>query len=150
MTNATTRVPGPAAWLGGAGLIPFAGLAIGAWTAPGAWQPLALQALAGYGAIILSFMGGCRWGFAAAGLGRGATWQALAVSVLPALYAWPLLLLASAWAGLLLAPGFAALYLADRVATQSGDAPPWWPRLRLPLTLGAVLSLVAGAASTIV
>ncbi len=146
--GARTRivVPGPAAVLGGAGLLPFAGLAAAVWFAPEATAPLAAQALTGYAVAILSFMGGCRWGFAAAGLGRGPAYAPLALSVAPALYAWAVALLAPPVAWVLLALGFAGLLLADVALARAGGAPLWWPKLRWPLTLGAVASLLLAAA----
>ncbi|MEM6679182.1 MAG: DUF3429 domain-containing protein, partial [Pseudomonadota bacterium] len=60
-------VPPPARWLGLAGLLPFAGLTLLAIATPDAINEEARTLLAAYGAAILSFMGGCRWGFASAG-----------------------------------------------------------------------------------
>lgn len=131
-------VPRPALVLGLAGLIPFAGLALACALAPPPYDDLAHRALTGYGAVILSFMGGCRWGFAA--MAARPDYGRLGLSVVPALYAW------AAMAGPaplgLLALGFAALLVADIALTRAGGAPPWWPGLRWPLTLGAVASLL--------
>jgi len=139
------QVPRPALWLGLAGLIPFAALAIAVHLAPAPWAAEARGSLAIYGAVILSFMGGCRWGFAAAGLGEGATWWRLSVSVIPALLAWAALSVgetAALWAG---AMGMAALFAADVALTGAWGAPVWWPALRLPLSAGAAAALLAGA-----
>ena len=135
--------PPAARALGFAGLIPFGALAIGAIAAGGTPGAAAHQLLIGSGAVILSFMGGCRWGLASAGMGEGPALAPLAVSVLPALYAWAVSVLEAPIAGLCLALGFAVLYAADVALTRSGGAPGWWPELRAPLTLGAVASLVA-------
>lgn len=135
-------VPTPAWQLGLAGLLPFAALALAAlFGIEGA-----RDGLLNYGALILSFMGGCRWGFAAAGLGQGASFAMLGISVLPALYAWAVLLLRFAPAALALSAGFLALYLADRALTASEGAPAWWTTLRTPLSAGACLALVVPAA----
>lgn len=134
------RVPGPARLLGLAGLIPFAAGALAVWVWPESTFPSA--ALAGYGAVILSFMGGCRWGLAAAGLGEGPAMRPLAISVIPSLYAWAVVFLWSPAPLLALAVGFAALLAADMALTREGGAPAWWPALRWPLTAGAVASLV--------
>ena len=53
-------LPAPAWLLGPAGLIPFAGLAIGVW----AGWPGAGPALAAYGATILTFLDTVPWGLA--------------------------------------------------------------------------------------
>ncbi|MEO1776520.1 MAG: DUF3429 domain-containing protein [Pseudomonadota bacterium] len=146
----TPGVPAPAAWLGLSGLLPFAALAIASASLSGQIGDLAAAALAGYGAVILSFMGGCRWGFAAAGLGEGSAedaiaWWRYAVSVLPALYAWPVMLMIDPWRPALLALGFVALLAADIGLTRTGGAPAWWTALRWPLSLGAAGALLLGA-----
>lgn len=145
MTESPTPIPPPALWLGLSGLIPFVGLAATIWLGGAELHSISSKMLEGYGIAILSFMGGCRWGFAAAGLGRGPVFWPLAISVLPALWGWAMLLLPVPFSLAGLAIGFVALFLADVALTRAGGAPPWWPRLRLPLTTGAALSLLAGA-----
>ena len=140
-TVSTARVPAAAWKLGLAGLLPFGALAIG--VALGLDH--AETGLLNYGALILSFMGGCRWGFAAAGLGQGASFSMLGISVLPALYAWAVLLMPFAPAALALSVGFLGLYLADRALTKTGGAPDWWTNLRTPLSAGACLALITPA-----
>lgn len=142
----TASVPRPALWLGLSGLIPFLGLAVLSLALGGHRGDLAAAALAYYGVAILAFMGGCRWGFAAAGLGGGASLRLLGLSVLPALWAWGAILLVPAPFDLVaLAVGFVALYAADLRLTAEGGAPAWWPALRLPLTGGAVVSLIVAS-----
>lgn len=141
-------VPGPALRLGLAGLIPFGALAVGAHLAPAPWDFRSLAFLAGYGAAILSFMGGCRWGFAAAGMdAEGPSWWRLGVSVAPALLAWVSLMASPAAGAMVCALGLLALFAADVSLTRAGGAPAWWPALRLPLTAGAVICLLLGAAA---
>lgn len=143
---ADDAVPPAAALLGAAGLIPFVGLAAATWLAPMDGQMAA--ALTGYGVVILSFMGGCRWGLAAAGLGQGASFSPLAISVLPALYAWAIwALLPAEAAQAALAAGLLALLFADIHLTSKGGAPAWWPRLRMPLSVVASISLLAAASA---
>ncbi|MEM0922712.1 MAG: DUF3429 domain-containing protein [Pseudomonadota bacterium] len=141
MTDPTIRwmpgVPLAARWLGLSGLIPFAGLALLALNGMD-WAGLALL---GYGVAILSFMGGCRWGFAAAGLGEGADWRPLAISVLPCLYAWAVVWMPFPFGFFGLALGFILLFAADLSLSRAGGAPAWWPALRLPLSIGAAGSL---------
>ena len=136
-------VPRTARLLGLAGLLPFAGFAL---TAIGSGSDLSRATqpvLIGYGAVILSFMGGCRWGLAAAGHEDDAKPALYLISVLPALYAWLASLLAFAPAAYALAAGFVALYLAERHPLLRANAPSWWLALRGPLTLGAAFSLAA-------
>ena len=135
-------VPAAARLLGLAGLIPFAGLSLAVMLG---WHPLAGPALIGYGAVILSFMGGCRWGLAAAGMGQGPALLPLGVSVFPALFAWVIGLLPAAVALPALAAGFLALLWADLILTRQNGAPVWWPALRWPLSLGAATCLMFAA-----
>ena len=91
-----------------------------------------------YGALILSFMGGVLWGFAAR---AGASGVAYALSVVPAL--WALFFTgggAGRAAGFLIA-GFAGLLTLDVVFMRAELAPAWWLALRVPLTLVACLCL---------
>lgn len=132
-------VPVAARWLGLAGLLPF--VALSAAVVFGWQEALASRFLAAYGISILSFMGGCRWGFAAAGLGQGPDWAPLSLSVIPSLYAVAVVLLPAKWTFAALAFGFLGLLIADIVLTRAKGAPEWWSVLRLPLSLGAAGAL---------
>ncbi|MEM6549781.1 MAG: DUF3429 domain-containing protein [Pseudomonadota bacterium] len=142
-TGLMPGVPGPARWLGLAGLIPFAAGAIATWVLEPPFSILARDMLAVYGAVILSFMGGCRWGFAAAGLGSGPGWLPLATSVAPAIFGWITVFSPHPQPFFYLSVGFAALLGADLLLTKEGGAPDWWPSLRWPLTAGVIASLSA-------
>ena len=142
------RAPIAPLLLGGAGLIPFLALAIlllsGASEAIGVKPEAARVALATYGAIIASFLGGIRWGSA---LGRSDGRAALdyGLSVAPSLLAWACLALPRPWdlaalGGLILAWG-----LVDQDLVRRGVAPGWFGALRLALSGGAGLSLVAAS-----
>lgn len=119
--------------LGGAGVLPFAALAGIAFVQVPASFDVTLAFLA-YSALILSFLGGVRWGRAlASGGGAGA----FALSVLPSLWAWP----AVAWLPPLAACGWLALGFAlqgalDVVWDRSG--PPGFRRLRAALSLAVL------------
>ena len=146
----SSMIPQPALFLGLAGLMPFAACAIQIVTG----QPMgprlvgpALYALTIYGAVILSFMGGIQWGTAMATTTSSPSdvWRRYTVSVLPSLVAW-----GGVWIGgrnglLLLAAGFAVSFLYDQWTTSNGETPHWYPRLRLGLTAGVVICLVAAA-----
>ena len=133
------------ALLGALGLIPFLGLAAAALLADAFWSAFAADAVLLYGAVILSFLGGCRWGFACAGMGSGPRFRALLVAVAPALLAWGAAM-AGGRAGLvLLAGGLLLLFAADESLTRAGGAPEWWAKLRAPLTILAAGSLIAAA-----
>lgn len=140
MTHATP-IPRAAGLLGFAGLVPFAAASLAAML-PGTLAPdLALRALLAYGAVILSFLGGIRWGLAMAEGDAGALPARLGFSVLPSLLGWSALLLPVAPGLALLATGFAVMLWADR---RVASAPAWYPRLRLPLSLGAMGALLLG------
>lgn len=141
-----SRVPTTAAWLGGMGLVPFVAPALAAPFAAGDLKLALIRALLAYGAAILSFLGGIHWG---AGMTRpiGRADRAvdagtLAISVVPSLAGWVALLLDPRSGLILLALAFAANLLLDIRATRSGLMPPWYPKLRKPLTAVVVAALI--------
>lgn len=119
--------------LGWAGVLPFLGLALLAF-AP-SWRAQALGAFLAYSVVILSFLGGIRWGRAlAAGAGAGQYLRA----VVPSLWAW------AAWWLLPPVPALAALAAGFVLAgawDARGDAlpaPTAFRRLRRGLGLSVV------------
>lgn len=139
------RVPAAAALLGAAGLLPFLwsaathlSPALAAW-AGGFLPPMFIGAYVGltYGTIILSFMSGVLWGFAA----RGREALPYALSVIPALWCFFTVTDASDIASIFLIAGFVGLLLLDATFAAQGLAPRWWMRLRLPLTAVVVACL---------
>jgi len=145
-TETPVRMRRTAQWLGYLGALPFIACAALALLSGGTVQALALQALIGYGAVILSFVGALHWARALESAAAPGGARLLVVSVLPALLAWPALLLPAREAGVLLAAGFVALYLFDRRAWRSQG---WFLRLRLHLSAVAVSCLLIGAASAV-
>lgn len=132
--------------LGAGGLVPFVGLAIVLWLVPpdpGAWVALALV---GYGALIVSFLGGIHWGVAMA-RGRATTTGHLAWGVAPSLLAWPALLMpayaALPWLGLLLI----VCYGVDRRLYAAAGLSRWLT-LRWRLSMVAALSCFIAAGAT--
>ena len=95
-----------------------------------------------YGTIILSFMSGVLWGFAARAEGKVAT-TGYALSVLPALWAFFMVGGGPVSASINLIAGFVALLGLDYMFWKQGLAPPWWMRLRVLLTVVVVASLGA-------
>jgi len=138
------RIPRPALLLGLAGLIPFLWSAatqlfvpLAGWA--GGWlPPMFLGAHVGvtYGVVILSFMSGALWGFAARAEGRLAL--AYTLSVIPALWCFVMVTDASAGSIIFLAAGFAGVLLIDGAFVAWGLAPRWWLRLRVMLTVVAL------------
>jgi hypothetical protein len=128
------EIPAAAAWLGGLGVVPFVAAAIAAVAGPEPWRELALRAFVAYSAVILSFLGGIRWG-AALGDADG---RRLALSVAPSLLAFGCLLLTPSDAVKLLAVLFAAVGFFDAMRRPMPDWPAWFMRLRARLS-GAVV-----------
>ena len=144
LSEAISKIPAPALWLGVAGLLPFwlPFLLLGGE----ANQDTAARALLiqmGYGAVILSFLGGIRWG-AALKLPPGPLQATLFVlSVLPSLAGFVALLLPATVGLILLIGGFLLQGVWDVQSSQRGELPPWYATLRAMLTTGAVLALIA-------
>lgn len=139
------HVPGVAAWLGAAGLVPFAAGSLALWVGPAAHAEIAAYILVAYGAVILSFLGAIYWGLAAAS-SQHTFWFAL--GVVPALAGWCALLLTTPAALLLLIIGFAGVLALDRAAVAGTLAPAWYLRLRAPLS-AAVIALLAVALAAV-
>lgn len=141
-------IPLPAKVLGYAGLIPFLASALAAWILPYEHLLLAQSVQVAYGAVILSFMGAVHWGLAMAGTGvegrpwRAMTWKRLGGSVVPALIGWLALLIFPLWGQALLFLGFVLVFLGDVTMVKLEAAPPWYPKLRKPLTVIVLSSLL--------
>ncbi len=146
--NHARRIPRPALILGWLGVLPFSALSllsVSGSDLPGG-TPLGLLVL--YGAIILSFMGGAQWGLAMIAVAddTSALARRLAISVLPALAGFGLWFAPPKLATLGLAAGFVLLLAYDTATARAGTAPPWYPALRLQLTLAVVACLMLAAA----
>jgi len=137
--------------LGHAGLLPPAACVVAVAGGDPAVHFSALALLFAYVAVILSFLGGIWWGFAAREGERAPGWLWVA-SVLPSLAAvataWPWAV-GLKWPGpSLVALGVAVLLtlLVDRRLVALGIAPANWMRLRVPLSLGLGTLAILGAA----
>ena len=150
MAKTQQRIPTPALVLGLAGLLPFLISAFLTFGADVKSSAMGLLSLGTYGAVILSFLGGIRWGLIVNNKAQLQKWSPLAWSVVPSLIAWPALLLPSRYMLSVLAVGFVFQYAMDNEAIKAKKMPLWFGRLRLILTTGAVLSLLAGLLSTII
>ena len=139
-----TPLPASARFLGYSGLIPFVLLGLLAWMGPVQTRPWALQALAAYGAVIVSFLGGIHWGLGFL-LERQNSFH-FAWGVLPSLLAWAALLLPAAAGLALLAGALALCYAVDRRAYARSGVPHWLA-LRLHLSSVAAVCCLVGAAA---
>ena len=135
-------------WIyGGLGLIPFFGGAVAAALLPGLPRIVAQLELIAYGALILSFLGGGRWGLE---IGRRPVRAvAISASMLPTIVAFVLLVamgVPNPWRLVGMSVAFVAQWAWD---VRSSDTPPWYPPLRHLLTLGAVGCMLVGAAASV-
>ena len=146
MAELDRTIPRAPLLLGAAGLLPFWGLALGVGLAPlgGTSAPSLATALASYGAVIVSFLGGIRWGLATRADQRAAAAH-YGLAVVPSMLAWAALALPPAWS--LAALGLLALVLGplDTRLVGAALAPAWYGRLRLILSCGAGAALLLGA-----
>ena len=102
---------------------------------------MANRALLGYGAVILSFLGGILWGRVMDNAPMPAADERarlLGLSVLPSLLAWAALLIDSRSGLLLLEVSFVGALAIDLWLARRGAAPQWFPHLRIPLTVVVV------------
>lgn len=149
------NIPRPALLLGLGGLIPFAAGAAISFAPNAELARHGLMALTFYAAVILSFLGGVRWGalIAAPALESGQQdlpWSGMILSVMPSLVAWPALLLRPAPALILLLAGFLIQFWLDVIAAREGRLPRWYGlRLRTLLSAGAITALIAGLLATL-
>lgn len=127
-----------------AGFIPF--LALLLWLAgiddDHPWRAMTIDMLKTYGAVILSFLGGIRWGLAT-GRDDATTARILLLSTVPSLAGWAALALPDAHAFALLAVAFAAQGAWDQFTVHAGHAPAWFGQLRMRLSLLVVTAMVA-------
>ena len=142
----TLAPPRTVACLGYGGLIPFLSLTTASLLDrhhAAVWS----DALYGYAAIILSFVGALHWGLAMGlpGLTDSQRSTRFIWSVVPALIAWPALLFSPPIAGPLLLAGFIAHFLQDRRLSRQATLPDWYLPLRLRLSSVACICLVTGA-----
>lgn len=141
-------IPSAPLWLGLSGLIPFYAAGLLMLARNDALTHLATVAFAVYGAAILSFLGGVRWGLEIARAPDAPDPRRLVFSVIPSLAGWAAAAImitqpqapvsAGIFAGL-----FAAQYVWDRQAAADAAAPNWYPPLREVLTGGVIVACLA-------
>jgi hypothetical protein len=143
LPDASTSAPPPAALhLGRAGLLPFVCGALASWFVQADWRAVTAAALSAYAALIVSFLGGIHWGLALRQATPGLA--LLGWGVMPALLAWPALLLPPAAGLVWLAALLIACYAVDRRVYPAHGAAAWLG-LRRQLTVVACLSCLLAA-----
>ncbi len=121
-------------WLSLGGFIPFAMLAVGLYilgTGNEVFSSL-FDLFKVWSAIIISFLGGIRWGFAIAK--QPFDNLSLLISVVPAIVAWFSLLLPDAYAILVLVVLFCLHGVWDSFYINKGKVPAWFGKIRITLT----------------
>jgi hypothetical protein len=130
---------------GVAGLIPFVALAAGIAFHLGI-VPVLTAALQFYGAIVLSFLGGIRWGLTINATRPHSSLFEYGISILPPLVGWGAIFLSSLQMSYGVLAGAIVLWFALEVLFPPPVFLPfWYGRLRGALTFGAALSLIAAA-----
>jgi len=143
------QIPQTALVLGLAGLIPFIATATACWLLDNELQTKAHFTLGAYGAVILSFLGGVKWGVLVNDKTNLEKWGPIVLSVVPSIVGWFALLL-PVIATLAVLSGIMVLqYYFDIESVKEKKLPPWYGRLRTILTTGAVISLLAGLVSVV-
>ena len=152
------RLPAAAVLLALAGIVPFAGCALAALgTLDVVQADYWMRALCGYGAVILSFVGGVHWGFVLGAIRPDDSAAPplriryrLVLGVLPALGGWAAILVMftgyTVVSLAILIGGFIAFASAESELSRRGLVPPGYLVLRWIITavvvaiLGAVLA----------
>jgi hypothetical protein len=131
--------------IGASGLVPFVLLTVALPLAPASGTRTIVAGMIAYGAVVLGFLGGVRWGaelvrqspapfrMAMAGLATAPAWASLLVSAQQTLAI-----------ALVLAAGLAQLWWDVRAA-QTGLLPVWTRTLRIGLTATAAVCLGVAA-----
>ncbi len=143
MAGSNGKIPNCALVLALAGVVPFwVGTALYIWPAAHISAPGAVKMTIAYGAVILSFLGGVRWGSALTPSGEGRLCRDLTLSVVPSLAGFAALFLPSLIALNLLVAGFLLQALWDVISAQDQRLPGWFARLRVVITCLVVPSLL--------
>jgi sterol desaturase/sphingolipid hydroxylase (fatty acid hydroxylase superfamily) len=144
MTRSSPHAPIIALVLGGFGLLPFVIATIS--HLPGIALFHAAIPWRGYGAVILSFMGGAQWGLAVSAQSENTltSLRRYSVSILPALAAWLSMILESRSAIMVQLAGFAMLLVYDIWTVRIREAPHWYRTLRLRLSVVVCACLLIG------
>jgi len=146
--NSFHDIPQPARVFGLAGLLPFVAGALLCWVQ--ITIPIVPDGLTGsfillsYGAVILSFLGGIRWGVAMQNGGMISNWAIVAWAMMPSLLAWFAIMQSSIIGLPILMLGLVLQLTIDYRSTQAQITPPWFLTLRTLLTLGAIASIAIG------
>ncbi|APH73464.1 DUF3429 domain-containing protein [Aquibium oceanicum] len=131
------------------GFIPFAALSL--WLFGIAqdhpWRPVTILLLKSYSVVILSFLGGIRWGLGMKTEPRDGR-RDLVASCAPALAGWAGFFVPVPFAFALFAVAFAAQGAWDAFAVHHDVAPRWFGSTRILLTVLVVSAMILSFAAT--
>lgn len=136
--------PRETAWmLSIGGFVPFASFAAALffWSEDHQYYSLAVDGMKTYGAVILSFLGGTRWGIATRKIVEDGVGLTYVAAVIPALVGWFSLLLPTPHVFAALAVMFVVQGVWDVLSVRNRDISPWFAKLRVTLTLLVTSSL---------
>ncbi len=129
------NIPKAPFWLGACGILPFAGATlIYLFARTPEQRQFGLQAFCVYSAVILSFLGGIRWGTAL----PLPSFKLLFRAIMPSLIAAGCLLLPPNYAVPLLGAAFLMLGWSDSTRAVHALWPLWFKRLRLMLSVAVI------------
>lgn len=133
------QAPTPALAYGIAGLIPFTVIPV-YMLSSGVYIPeMAFTSMA-YSAVILSFIGGVRWGSAVSNPEiMSPNWKNFTISITPSVIAWMSLLVSNPIGSILSITGFSFFLLQDITSSQ---LPSWYKSLRILLSTVAICALL--------
>jgi hypothetical protein len=144
MPAPSRSIPRTALLLGVASLIPLFVAALSVWfSLPLSTTETGLDLVVVYAAILLSFLGGIRWGAAVGPYDGRRQDMEFALSALGPLVGLAAVLLPSLAGLTLLIGGFLLQALWDVTSAEAGRLPLWFGRLRMLVTVGVVVALVA-------
>jgi hypothetical protein len=138
-------LPRLAGQLGHAGLLPFAAGAVLVWLVQPEAHPYAVAMLAGYAAVIVSFLGGIHWGAVFAQAAGVEPSRHLFWGVVPSLVAWPAVLMPPMAGLVVLGAMLWVCYAVDRKLYPALGLQAWLG-LRFRLSAVAGLCCFIGAA----
>lgn len=138
--GSSSQLPGWTAALGYGGLVPFVACALAMLLPDAGMRDVASRVLVGYGAVILSFLGGVHWGLVLSAPSPRAP-RMLAIGVLPSLAGWLTLLLPFETAVAAQVAIFGGFWLYEHRILGPDIIPPAYLVLRRWLTLVAIASL---------
>ncbi|MEP0944634.1 MAG: DUF3429 domain-containing protein [Rhizobiaceae bacterium] len=134
-----------------AGYIPFAIFTLGLWVLLPETELYSfnIDALKTYGAVILSFLGGVRWGLALKSASEVPARRELIYAVIPSLVGWFSLNLDEPYVFAVQALAFAAHGAWDTLSGERGTFAMWFVKLRMVLTFLVTGALIAAFFATV-